>query len=178
MAFDYATETNPDAVVAVGDAIRGGTALAPVSDEDRMARDLEREIRLQENRRRRERERERALEAEAAQHAAAVAAAQEREAANLALRARHAELGRQREMSHLRLQATQQQAWQLNFERYANNAAHQQRTASLVGELDVMLSPPPPEPEPEIVYVEDSDRLGWGELPSWRDFRKLRQPWE
>lgn len=183
MAFNYEADTDPDAVISVADDIRGSTALEPLSEEERALRALEQEFRVEENRRwheqrRLEYQQERAAKAEAAQREEAIAVAREREKANRETRERLAAQARNREIAALRLRATHQEAWQRNVDRAAANAVQQQRTLSLMGELDQMFSPPPPEPEPEIVYVEDSDRLGWGELPSWRDFRKLRQPWE
>jgi hypothetical protein len=180
MAFNYEADTDPDAVISVADDIRGSTALKPLSEEERALRALEQEFRVEENRRwheqrRLEYQQERAAKAEAAQREEAIAVAREREKANARTSCCPSP---QREIAALRLRATHQEAWQRNVDRAAANAVHQQRTLSLMGELDQMFSPPPPEPEPEIVYVEDSDRLGWGELPSWRDFRKLRQPWE
>jgi hypothetical protein len=162
MAFDYgADDSDPDVVSAVADAIRADGMPKSLSDEEKALLDLERGLRLEENRRWHEqrqadREREQAVKAEGARREAAIAAAKDRERLQEERRKRIAHETRERELRDLQFRAAQHESWRRNVENAARNTLAGQARQVLIADLERHFDPPPPPPEPEIVYIEQN----------------------
>ena len=154
MTFDdEADDVSPDVIRSVAAEISGG-GLQPLSDEEKLQRQIEWQNRREEEEFWRiERERERAGKEMEERRSLALAA--EREAHKASLE-RQREIDRQvtqRSLSDLRLQSAQQSGWQRDVTRAMQNQAAYQARHTLLNELESMLTPPPL-PEPSVVVVE------------------------
>jgi hypothetical protein len=186
MAFDYTATDTPDEVIRAVVAEMRDADLKPISEDERLKRQLWRDEQawLAEQRRiERERQRERQRdEAEAiARHEAALEQAEQNRALRLAQQERDKERQREREFLDLRIQAAQTRGWMINAETAARNAVRQRYTQTLMGRLDAMINPPQPaEPAREIIYISEDE--GSADLGD-RDFnpalwmRKSRRWW-
>jgi hypothetical protein len=156
---------DPEAVAAVADEIRGHGKLPPLSDEEREQRRLEQQIWREQQqwlaeKRRIEWERQQAEAEEVAKREQAAAATETAREARLARQQEIDRLVREKELRSLRLEVSRQSWWQNQVEAATRNAARQQYTNSLMGELEKMLAPPAPPPEPEIIYAEPEEEVG------------------
>jgi hypothetical protein len=167
--------TDPEAVAAVADEIRGHGKLPPLSDEEREQRALEKRIWHEQQqwlaeRRRMERERHEAELADTARREQAAIATETARKARLARQAEIDRQVRQRDMADLRMRVTQQGWWQQKVDLAANIAARQRYNETIMGQLDAMINPPAL-PEPEIVYVEpepEEETFCGVKIPRWR----------
>ena len=179
--FDYsATDTSDDVVRSVAAEISGG-GLKPLSDEERLERQIWREEQafLAEERRFEYEQRQAEIEAIArAEHAAEIS--ERNRVARLQLRREYQE--RQDRQSHdndltaLRFEANQSAMWR-NAVR--NTLAYQTRQ-TLINELEAAMNPPPPPPAPDVIYVEaveGSDQLGSSDFNPTLWMQKSRSWW-
>jgi hypothetical protein len=154
MTFDdEADDVSPDVIRSVAAEISGG-GLQPLSDEEKLQRQIEWQNRREEEEFWRiERERERAGKEMEERRSLALAA--EREAHKASLE-RQREIDRQvtqRSLFNLGMSAARQDAFQRNVENAHAQNVKQQYRQTLLGELDAMIAAkfaaPEPEPEPE-----------------------------
>jgi hypothetical protein len=158
--FDYtATDTPDDVVRSVAAEISGSGGLKPLSDEERLEREIWREQqRRRDEERQAEHEYRRAeIDLAARQEAAAELAERNRiarEKARQEYLARQERQSRSNDLAALRLEAQQSAAWRNTVQ----NAVAYQNRQTLLNELEAALIPPPPESEPTVVVADD--RLG------------------
>jgi hypothetical protein len=179
MSFDYEADTvEADVVLSVADAIRSHYRLEPPTQEQKLARQIQieawREKRAWQSEQRRIAREQLDAENEAIARAEEAAEIFER---NRRLRLEMQERQREQELTSLRIKTAQHEGWRVGVENAARRTLHQQHTASLMGELEKMLSPSgPQEPqEPQIVEVEQPAE-DTGRLPRL-DYPKLRSWW-
>jgi hypothetical protein len=158
--FNYSQTDTPDDVVRAVAAEMSGRELKPLSDQERLERELWREEQALVAKQRRfeyeQRQAEQAAEAEAvARHEAALEQAERNRVARLELQERQRERQRESEILDLRLQAAQQRDWINNVEVATRVALAQRQRTTLLGELEKMLSPPAPEPEQVTIASDD-----------------------
>jgi hypothetical protein len=170
--FDYnAPDVSDDVIRAISAEMSDGK-LKPLTDAEKMERQIQREIWHEEQewlseQRHRERERQQAEAEAVARQEAAIALAESNRKARLAMLERDKERNRDRQMTDLHYRARQAELWQSNFDAAARNAVAYRARQTLMSELENMLSPPaPPETLPHtqtVVVSEDehgSPRLG------------------
>jgi hypothetical protein len=166
--------TDPEAVAAVADEIRGHGKLLPLSNEQREQRALEKRIWHEQQqwlaeRRRIERERQQAETEAAARHEAALEQAEQNRKSR---QERHAQIEREfreRELRSLRMEMTKTQWWQTRVDAAANAVARQRYNETLMGQLDALINPPS-RAEPAVVYVgpEEEETFCGVKIPRWR----------
>jgi hypothetical protein len=185
MSFDYtATDTPDDVVRSVAAEINGG-GLKPLSDDERLEREIWREQQAwraeQRDAERRQRQAEQAAEAESiarAEQAAEIAESNRR--LRLERQERINRDVQQRELADLRIRSAAHEGWQRGVENAARNAVRQRYTQELMGELDALTNPPQPAtpPEPEVIEtVEGSDQLGTSDFNPKLWMQKPRSWW-
>src|SRR5262249_9171471 len=172
--FNYDQPDVPATVLAGVVAEMSSDGIAPESDEVREQRWLDNQAWLAEQRQRDlehrlAHERQQADAVAVAEREAAILAAKEREEWRREHNERQQHLRRDRELADLRCKAAQHENWQRTLERSAVNSAWQQRTQTILGELEALINPPlrPPEPVTEIVYVSEDE---WGSPHFGPDF--------
>ena len=158
--FDYDADTPDEKIRAVVAEI-SGTPLKPLSEYERLQRQLWRdEQAFLAEQRRAERER---LEAQRAEAERAEAAIERAEANRKARIERAAEIERQTreiELRDLQSRVRSHQAWQSGVQNAVRKNIADQYRNTLMGELDAMINPPPPPPPEEPIVVVADDRLG------------------
>jgi hypothetical protein len=158
--FDYtATDTPDDVVRSVAAEISGG-GLKPLSDHERLQRQLWRDEQAwQSEQRRAEREHQRAEAEAVARHEAALEQAEANRRARLERQERQREQDRERQLVGLHIRAKQQEVWQSNVENAARNAVAVRQQQALLADVERHFTPPapPPEPEREIVYLSEDE---------------------
>jgi hypothetical protein len=164
--FDYQAETKTDAVLSVADAIRSSHRLAPLTDEQKLQRQIEIEAWREEQaflaaKRRFEYE-QRQAEAEAiARHEAAIERAEVNRKARLERSAEIERQTREIELRDLQTRDRLHQVWQTGVQNAVRQTIAANQQTSLMAELEKMLTPPAPPPEPEnvteIIYTSEDE---------------------
>jgi hypothetical protein len=174
MAFDYTVTDTPDDVVrAIANEMSDG-GLKPLSDEERLERQIWREEQaFLAQERLIERERQQAEIEAAARHEQALALAEDnrraREKAHQEYLARQERQGHSNVLAVLQSEAQQSAAWR----NAVRNAIAYQNRMTLMNELEAALAPPapPPSPEPTTVVVvegeQEQPKLGYPNLHRW-----------
>jgi primosomal protein N' len=161
---DIDTPVDAETIARVASEIKASGLPKPLSEDERIAFQIDWEIRQEQARQRDEQQRvenarRRAEAAEVARLETDVANAQAREKARLELRERADRQAREREIADLRIKAMAAQGWMTNVERAVQNAEVQRQRQALIDDLERSINPPPPAPElePKVVVISEND---------------------